>query len=433
MAINLVEEYGNVLVTAELCMPLVLEAKLDVTSMEWHTVEKESAADISKIKSHHEEAYNRFRRMVRGEANDDEIDSQNDVIEKLKIKLFENLSKCTQTKITLNTFLNELVRGVSKSGDFGVLTSTEAGTWLIHTLHCLPEQFNLDSEEFIDFIQVVHDCFGKSGLEAVIIGLGVTPPIIEKYFPLKIDVEREQQQELPLDGKLWFDIESLIERWKKFGLNQNDIRHEAEIGNLEICINCSAINEGKTRYYFGSGRYDTVSPLINFKLDTIHIQENGYRDGFEFPYLLSPLDNSSPLAELAAIDRDTYKRVVYKGKTAQVSARAAGFRVDLSPPNGWNLEIQHLVVSCREVRRYEMEILKKTKNDSDHNSEPALTKGAWLTMGILYERLRESPGYRNKNHLVLEILEKYPNLHGVGETNLHNFLAQAERKLEDKK
>ncbi|GAB5380487.1 MAG: hypothetical protein Alis3KO_26270 [Aliiglaciecola sp.] len=109
------------------------------------------------------------------------------------------------------------------------------------------------------------ELFGKNGAETFEVLSGST----ERATAEPKNLEDEIKLEGELDGRIWYDLESLLKRWKKYDFSKQDLLYHLEMGSLTASFNWRIKNiRSEYHYWFEETNvFDgAVSPLIEFKL-----------------------------------------------------------------------------------------------------------------------------------------------------------------------
>lgn len=253
------------------------------------------------------------------------------------------------------------------------------------------------------------------------------------YYLLEPDEESEKEKDRPLDNRLWFSLNNVIQRLRPLGVTKEDIHYLCSNGEIECCIDIVSLDRPVRRFELNTNYQNKVSRLIKFErtfppeIDKrVGITSLGLR------YVMP--DNSAPMSRFLAIDPIYVGKILYQGFCTYWEAGTNGFEAvfgDTSEeynqgvPSFETIRLteDHLIITAKEARRLESKYSEnKMTSDSDGPS-----KGAWKMMGVLFDLLKETNIYKSDNDIKAAILAKATEhkMKGMSQRNLDTFFKKA--------
>lgn len=296
---------------------------------------------------------------------------------------------------------------------------------------------NTSNEKINEFIQSFNEYFDRYGFEKLVCGLGFS--VLSPKINDNIDTNHEKYQEDYLDESIWFDLDGLVKRWSKYNLSKSKILHLAETNRLEICFNWRSSYISDYKYFFKSdSNFDnSVSRLIEFKQMEFHAQQH------HIYKLKNP--HSTQYSDLAAIDSNDIKMFIARGEIKRPYCGVNGFELLYKDKMNYMVDSStvelpqviinetHLLVTSREVRRYENEMLNK--DTSNKTNSPLVENSNLKIIGALVNLLRQERKRVYTQDLIQDELEKYygdeKGIKAFSKSNLQKVFSQANKALKD--
>jgi hypothetical protein len=265
-----------------------------------------------------------------------------------------------------------------------------------------------------------------------------------------IALEEEIQSEDMLDGRYWFDLNSIIERWESHNISRQSIFHFAETGRLEICFDW--ISSHIREYWFTFKKnpmfYNSVSPLVSLiraPVDSIHFHIYEVDD-----------ESISRYNRLVALSDEDVKDFISRGNIHNPVCGVNGFMLEYFQSRDFSsnkyyrkelppviLEENHLLITSREVRRFEKHVLKlntsmrsKVNLINDKPLTPTIENNHLRVMGALLELLKNKRLQPYTLELIKsELTETYGEnlgIIGFSKSNLDKLFSKANSALKDR-
>jgi hypothetical protein len=288
------------------------------------------------------------------------------------------------------------------------------------------------NEQYQFLVRLLDKVFGKYGVDALHEELRI------RSLPNNIvltddELIREIELEANLDLSFYFDIERLSVRWKKYGISKNNILQFGADKQLEICFDwrSSFIAECPHWFEFSYKDMRRVSSLITFKQVTR--LEKVAKNVFEIEML-----GITKLERFAAIHPEDLGKILSRNFVTDPSCFVGNFILLYNrPENSYNgednvpeikINKDHLIITAKEVRKYEAANFDNTSND-DTNNTNKLNQSGWLTIGLLQELLFQTNNYKNKTDIKVAIGAISNGVKNTSDRTLDDVLKKGVDKL----
>tara|TARA_Y100001968_G_scaffold332827_2_gene392550 strand:- start:318 stop:1634 length:1317 start_codon:yes stop_codon:yes gene_type:complete len=253
------------------------------------------------------------------------------------------------------------------------------------------------------------------------------------YYVLEPDEEIEKEKEIPLDNRLWFSLNNVVQRLRPLGVTKEDIYYLCSNGEIECCVDILSLDRPVRRFEPNTNYRDKVTSLVKFeRYFPLQIEDRRAIQSLGLRYVMSSKD--TPLSRFLAITASSVSKILYQGYCTDWEAGINGFEAvfgDTSAEynNGveslesLKLSEDHLIVTAKELRRLETKYSdNKRMTDSDR-----LSNGAWKMMGVLLDLLKETNIYTSDNDIKAAILGKATEhkMKGMSQRNLDTFFKKA--------
>jgi hypothetical protein len=356
--------------------------------------------------------------------------------------LLRNISK---DYIFENTYIEfeHFLSWIAEKGDINHLGNEQrVSQFLTELFKSVPELCIENGDNFQPVLDLILKFFGKFGVDVTLNLLG--HETIHTTLSNNLDDEIAENE---INGRFWFDLNSLSKHWTKHGLAQADILHYAEIGKLQVCFDWKSkitMTDSDTKFppflSYSFEESKTISKLIKFKkLPLLPVdQHSDFRRAIH-AYAVSN-DSTSKYSRLASISNEDIRKFIAEGEIDDPRCHINEFKLnyyfDFLPIN---ITEHQLLVTAREVRLFEKNVLginDLCATDNQHKLKPTsnsdITDGAWLTLGILKELLLEHTDFKSKADVKAAIMAKHPKLRGISDRNLDDILKKGTDMLEEK-
>ncbi|NVK54952.1 MAG: hypothetical protein HWE26_05010 [Alteromonadaceae bacterium] len=260
------------------------------------------------------------------------------------------------------------------------------------------------------------------------------------YYLFEPDEESEKEKELPLDNRLWFSLNNVVQRLRPLGFTKEDIYYLCSNGEIECCVDIASLDRPVRCFEPNTYYQDKVTSLVKFERSfPYQIEDRRVIQSLGLRYAM--ISNDVPLGRFLAIDDTSVSKILYQGYCKDWYAGINGFEAifgDTSAEynNGVEsletikLSADHLIVTAKEMKRLEF---KYSENKGDSASD-GLTKGAWRMIGVLFDLLKDTSIYTSDNDIKAAILAiaEQKKLKGVSQRNLDTFFKKANETMKDR-
>jgi hypothetical protein len=330
----------------------------------------------------------------------------------------------------------------------------ETAVFLSEAAKFAPHIFKADNPCIYKIERMVVHFFGQYGYH-------IFKRILDKDYEQvseTVDIEKELKLEQEINGKLWFELDSLEKHWSKYNLSKMEILHYAEQGKLEICIDWLYNRKVSTSGYlnYSPSAVKAVSPLVNFEkapteLGGVHsymiggpytsdlcrfvaISKNDISEFIANGYFYNPRLETNGYILVDPFTERLGKATTFTEKDLRVTSRSIRIFESSTLPQ---------LISSTSESKNELGIegeVHKTRSASQLESNKALTptveNSHLRVMGGLLELLK---GKRTQPYTLelikTELTQKYSDelgIIGFSKSNLDKIFSSANKALKEK-
>ena len=144
------------------------------------------------------------------------------------------------------------------------------------------------------------------------------------YYVLEPDEEIEKEKEIPLDNRLWFSLNNVVQRLRPLGVTKEDIYYLCSNGEIECCVDILSLDRPVRRFEPNTNYRDKVTSLVKFeRYFPLQIEDRRAIQSLGLRYVMSSKD--TPLSRFLAITASSVSKILYQGYCTDWEAGINGF------------------------------------------------------------------------------------------------------------